>query len=63
VDASTYIAYYFEVEPLNPGVEILIAELGFVGFESFVETPKGVTAFEVSRCIAFMVSEWNVAIC
>ena len=45
MDASTYIAYYFEVEPLNPGVEILIAELGYVGFESFVETPKGVTAY------------------
>ncbi len=42
---STYIAYYFEVEPLSPGVEILIAELGFAGFESFVETPKGVTAY------------------
>lgn len=42
---STYIAYYFEVEPLSPGVEILIAELGFAGFESFVETPIGVTAY------------------
>lgn len=42
---STYIAYYFEVEPLSPGVEILIAELGYAGFESFVETPKGVTAY------------------
>ena len=48
MDASTYIAYYFEVEPLNPGVEILIAELGYVGFESFVETPKGVTAYILS---------------
>jgi len=45
VDVSTYIAYYFEVKPLNPGVEILIAELGYVGFESFVETPNGVTAY------------------
>ena len=42
---STYIAYYFEVEPLSPGVEILIAELGYAGFESFVETPKGATAY------------------
>ena len=42
---STYIAYYFEVEPLSPGVEILIAELSYAGFESFVETPKGVTAY------------------
>ena len=45
MDTSTYIAYYFEVEPQIPGVEILIAELGYVGFESFVETPKGVTAY------------------
>ena len=45
MDTSTYIAYYFEVEPQIPGVEILIAELGYVGFESFIETPKGVTAY------------------
>jgi len=40
-----YIGYYFEVSPLQPAVEILIAELGQVGFESFVETEKGVDAF------------------
>ena len=45
MDTSTYIAYSIEVEPQIPGVEILIAELGYVGFESFVETPKGVTAY------------------
>ena len=52
MDASTYIAYYFEVEPLNPGVEILIAELSYVGFESFIETPKGVTAY-IQKRISF----------
>jgi len=42
---SIYIGYYFTVEPLVPAVEILIAELGYSGFESFVETEKGVTAY------------------
>ena len=40
-----YLGYYFEVTPLQPGVEILIAELGYAGFESFVETENGVTAY------------------
>ena len=40
-----YIGYYFKIEPLVPAVEILTAELGFAGFESFVETETGVTAY------------------
>jgi len=40
-----YIGYDFEVTPLEPGCEILIAELGEVGFESFVETETGVSAY------------------
>jgi ribosomal protein L11 methyltransferase len=47
-----YIGYYFTVTPLEPGVEILIAELGYAGFESFVETEKGVTAY-------IQKEEWN----
>ncbi|NQX85558.1 MAG: 50S ribosomal protein L11 methyltransferase [Flavobacteriaceae bacterium] len=42
---TIYRAYYFAVAPLQPASEILIAELGFAGFESFVETEKGVTAY------------------
>ena len=42
---SIYIAYYFKVKPIQPATEILIAELGFAGFESFVETETGVTAY------------------
>lgn len=42
---TIYLGYYFKVEPLQPAVEILIAELGFAGFESFVETEDGVTAY------------------
>jgi len=40
-----YLGYYFKVQPLQPAVEILIAELGYAGFESFVETETGVTAY------------------
>lgn len=42
---TIYIGYYFKVKPLQPGVEILIAELGYAGFESFVETEEGATAY------------------
>jgi len=40
-----YIEYQFIVIPFQPGTEILIAELGYAGFESFVETESGVTAY------------------
>ena len=41
----SYIGYHFTVEPLVPGVEILIAELGEKAFESFEETAIGVSAY------------------
>ncbi len=47
-----YIGYQFKVSPLQPGVEILIAELGYAGFESFVETEDGATAY-------IQKEEWN----
>lgn len=50
-----YIGYDFKVSPLQPGVEILIAELGYAGFESFVETEEGVTAY-------IQKEEWNSGI-
>ena len=40
-----YLGYDFKVRPIQPGVEILIAELGLAGFESFVETEDGVSAY------------------
>ncbi|MEZ4802253.1 MAG: 50S ribosomal protein L11 methyltransferase [Gelidibacter sp.] len=49
---NIYIGYYFKVEPLQPAVEILIAELGYAGFESFVETEDGVNAY-------IQKEEWN----
>ncbi|MGB3607797.1 MAG: 50S ribosomal protein L11 methyltransferase [Psychroserpens sp.] len=42
---TIYLGYYFKVQPLQPAVEILIAQLGYAGFESFVETEEGVTAY------------------
>ncbi|MFK7782259.1 50S ribosomal protein L11 methyltransferase, partial [Psychroserpens sp.] len=42
---TIYLGYYFKVTPLQPAVEILIAELGYAGFESFVETEEGLTAY------------------
>ena len=49
---TIYIGYQFKVEPLQPGTEILIAELGYAGFESFVETDEGMTAY-------IQKEEWN----
>ena len=40
-----YISYDFTVNPKEPASEILIAELGYAGFESFVETENGFTAY------------------
>lgn len=40
-----YIEYNFKVTPLQPGTEILMAELGYAGFESFVETEEGLLAY------------------
>lgn len=43
--STTYIGYTFKVTPAKPGTEILIAELGYAGFESFVENEDGVNAY------------------
>ncbi|SNR70681.1 [LSU ribosomal protein L11P]-lysine N-methyltransferase [Lutibacter agarilyticus] len=40
-----YIGYTFKVSPKEPATEILIAQLGLEGFESFVENEDGVTAY------------------
>lgn len=42
---SIYIEYTFKVVPLQPASDILIAELGEIQFESFVETEEGVLAY------------------
>lgn len=40
-----YLAYHFTVDPLQPGAEILMAELGGLEFESFEETANGISAY------------------
>nr|WP_299035545.1 50S ribosomal protein L11 methyltransferase [uncultured Tenacibaculum sp.] len=49
---NIYIEYTFEVTPKEPTTEILIAELGSLGFESFVENDNGVIAY-------IQKEEWN----
>jgi ribosomal protein L11 methyltransferase len=46
---KTYIEFQFTVNPLQPASEILIAELSYAGFESFVENEEGLTAYVVSE--------------
>lgn len=43
--SAIYIGYHFTITPKDPGVEILIAELGETAFESFAETDNGVSAY------------------
>jgi ribosomal protein L11 methyltransferase len=46
---KTYIEFQFTVNPIQPASEILIAELSYAGFESFVENEEGLTAYVVSE--------------
>ncbi|PHS64873.1 MAG: 50S ribosomal protein L11 methyltransferase [Flavobacterium sp.] len=43
--SQAYIEYNFTISPLQPASEILIAQLGAINFESFVETETGVKAY------------------
>ncbi|RRQ49176.1 50S ribosomal protein L11 methyltransferase [Maribacter algicola] len=45
MNTMIYMEYKFLVEPLQPASDILIAELGEVGFESFVEEETGILAY------------------
>ena len=46
--AEAYSEYEFKVSPVNPGAEILIAQLSELDFESFDETDTGLKAYIVS---------------
>ena len=50
-----YIGYTFKVSPKEPATEVLIAQLGLEGFESFVENEDGVTAY-------IQEGDWNATI-
>lgn len=52
---NSYIEYDFTVIPLQPTSDILIAELGEAGFESFVENDKGILAY-------IQETDWHQAI-
>jgi ribosomal protein L11 methyltransferase len=52
---AIYLGYTFKVTPKEPATEILIAELGYAGFESFVENEEGVIAY-------IQKEEWDDAI-
>jgi ribosomal protein L11 methyltransferase len=52
---NIYIEYNFTLSPKEPTTEILIAELGNAGFESFVESEEGVTAY-------IQKTEWRISI-
>jgi ribosomal protein L11 methyltransferase len=43
--SNNYIGYHFTIEPKELGSEILIAELGELAFESFIETEEGISAY------------------
>ena len=45
INAETYIAVDFKINPLEPAREICIAELAQFGFESFVENEEGMIAY------------------
>ena len=43
--SNTYLGFHFAVEPKELGSEILVAELGELPFESFIESDFGVVAY------------------
>ena len=50
-----YLEYYFKAVPFQPTSDILIAELGEAGFESFVEEKDSILAY-------IQKSAWTVEI-
>ena len=43
--SNIYLGYHFTIEPKEMGSEILVAELGELPFESFIESEFGLTAY------------------
>ena len=43
--SNIYIGYHFTIAPIQPATDILMAELGELGFESFVESEVGFSAY------------------
>ncbi len=53
--ALVYLEYNFKINPTQPATDILVAELGEAGFESFVENDSGLLAY-------ILKSEWKEGI-
>lgn len=49
MEQESFKEYDFRVSPIEPARDLLIAELGAVGFESFMETETGVLAYINSK--------------
>ena len=49
---SLFVCYDFKVQPVNPGCEILIAQLSQLGFDSFQENDNGIYAFIDSKLLS-----------
>uniref|UniRef100_UPI0035625CFC 50S ribosomal protein L11 methyltransferase n=1 Tax=Lutibacter sp. TaxID=1925666 RepID=UPI0035625CFC len=49
---NIYISYTFKIHPKEPATEILVAELGEIGFESFVENDDDLIAY-------IQQTDWN----
>ena len=65
-----YLEFNFTISPLEPARDILIAELGELGFESFVETDKSLMAYILKEdwtgngfydLFVFQNSEFNIS--
>lgn len=54
---SHFVCYDFTVEPLNPGCEILIAQLSQLGFDSFQENNDGISAYIDSTILSSVTVE------
>ena len=54
---SHFVCYDFKVEPLNPGCEILIAQLSQLGFDSFQENSDGISAYIDSTILSSVTVE------
>ena len=67
---ESFIEYQFTVQPKQPATDILIAELGELGFESFLETKEGLLAYikksewdssSLDQVCALQNSDFNIA--
>ena len=48
---DVYLEFEFTISPLEPAREILVAELGELGFESFVEHEHGLSAYVLKEAL------------